>query len=44
MILSIYVSICSVFLDKLAARAYVFTHQHGEDLVSLGCVVDRDLL
>ena len=42
--LGVYIGISCVALDEFAAGANVLTHEHGEDAVSLGGVLDVDLL
>ncbi len=40
MALCVYVGVCGVFFNEVAARAYVFAHQHGEDAVGFGGIAD----
>ena len=42
--LCIDIRIGSILFDELSSRFHVVAHQHGEYLVSLGCVLDGDLL
>ena len=42
--LSIYISINSVLLDKLAARTYIVAHKHGEHIIGIGGILERHLL
>ena len=42
-ILCVDIGVCRVLFNKLASRLHVVSHQHGEDLVSIGGVVDGDL-
>ena len=41
---SIDTSIVGIICDEISARSHIFTHKHREDTVSLGSVVDGDLL
>lgn len=41
--LCIDICVSSVLLDELSAWLHIITHQHGEDLISLGSVLDRHL-
>ena len=42
--LGVYIGISGVALDEFAASADVLTHEHGEDSISLGGILDVDLL
>ena len=42
--LCVDVGVSGILLDELAARLNVVTHQHGEDFVGLGGVLDGHLL
>ena len=44
LVLSVNVCVCSVLLDELAAWLHIISHQHGEYLVCLGCILDGYLL
>ena len=44
MLLCVDVGVGSILLDELAARLYIVTHQHREDLVSLSGILDSYLL
>ena len=44
MLLCVDVCVGSILLDELAARLYVVTHQHREDLVSLSGILNSYLL
>ena len=39
-LLSIYISINSVLLNKLAARTYIVAHKHGEHIVGIGGILE----
>ena len=43
-VLCVDVGVGGILLDELATGLYVVAHQHGEDLVGLGGVLDGDLL
>ena len=38
--LRVYIRICRVFLYELAAWSYIVSHQHGEDIIYVGGIVD----
>ena len=38
--LRVYIRICRVFLYELAAWSYIVSHQHGEDIVYVGGIVN----
>lgn len=42
--LRVDISVCGILLDELSARLNIITHKHGENLVSLGSIVDCHLL
>ncbi len=42
--LCVDIGVCGVLLDELAARLYIVAHEHGEDFVGLGGILDGDLL
>ena len=42
--LSVDIGVSSILFDELAAWFYIITHQHRENLISLGCVLDSNLL
>ncbi len=41
--LCIDICIRCILFNEIAARAYVFTHQHGEDIVGFGCILKMHL-
>ena len=43
-VLSINIRVSRVFLDKLASRFNIVAHQHRENFVGLGCILDCHLL
>ncbi len=42
--LSVNVCVCSVLLDEFTTWFYIIAHQHGENLISLRCVLNGYLL
>ena len=42
--LSVDIGVSSILFDELAAWFYIITHQHRENLISLGCVLNSNLL
>ena len=42
--LGVDLGVCGVALDKFATRTDVVTHQHGEDIVGFGGILDGHLL
>ena len=40
--LCVDIGVCGILFDKLAARFYVVSHQHREDFVGFGSVLDGD--
>ena len=43
-LLSVNICIRCILFDEIAARAHVFTHQHGEDIVGFGFIFKMHLL
>ena len=42
--LGVDVGVGGIFLDEFATRTYIFAHEHGENVVGIGSILDGDLL